>query len=453
MRQKNNNNEKICRNIEQVNLSKDNNSRNVFLQSLMEQLNKIRMLDLREKKLTNIVPLAEALQANTSIIALSLGKNTLDKESVKALSEMLNKNTTLETLSLSNNQLGDEKAVILIAALEKSSLKELSLAQNELTDSTGEALSVILQKNRSLKKINLRGNNLTDESGISIVNCLTITEELNLSLNQLTDKTGKACAAMLEKNDCLQKLYLSGNDLTEKTQDAFEKSLPHNISLCNVSLDRSVLETTLSPSPKYSSWRLRSRKKNFSEKKQGAIEPKKLIAYLERNIEIQSLQVKAQEQAKKKNYEQTVIIYGKAINLSQGEKGAWYLYNERGKIFQKQGQEAEAIDDYNQAIALSPEKMINGAMIYRMQKMERKKHTFTHRKKTHSQEHTPRKDKDDFVYANSLNNSQEEVSNQPYTSFPQQTSLQKSRSLHRSRKRGHRDHRNEHKRKHTSHQL
>jgi len=108
--------------------------------------------------------LCAAMQTNTNLKRLNLGRNNIGDSGAALLSSALETNATLTHLLLDNNYIGDSGASAFAAALQKnSSLTHLSLSSNCIGDAGAASLASAVQTNVSLVELTVEGNKICSE--------------------------------------------------------------------------------------------------------------------------------------------------------------------------------------------------------------------------------------------------------------------------------------------------
>jgi len=108
--------------------------------------------------------IARMIQANTSLIELSLRKNDLTADAVRAIFEVgIVNNTTLESLGLQHNPVGDEGADYIVAGLKKNgTLKTLNLMECEIWHGGCSAIARGISSFEGIQHLTLDGNEIED---------------------------------------------------------------------------------------------------------------------------------------------------------------------------------------------------------------------------------------------------------------------------------------------------
>lgn len=180
--------------------------------------------------------LSDFLKTNRTLQKLTLKGNSLNNEGLKILAAGLKANQALRVLVLSCNfQVDDEGGVAIAEALEaNATLVEIDLSFNRLSLWFGRAIAKVLKKNGPLKQLNLSNNALRDVGAHCIAEGLvtnTTLKILNVSANQFGDEGAEALAKALKKNKALTRLNLSYNKINHTGRNALLNTLQMNSSL------------------------------------------------------------------------------------------------------------------------------------------------------------------------------------------------------------------------------
>jgi Ran GTPase-activating protein (RanGAP) involved in mRNA processing and transport len=139
----------------------------------------------------HLMPIAQALYNNTSLITLNLAKNKLDERAGHIMKQLLEKNSYIEKLDLHWNGIRGEGLNGMISGLSRNiSLLELDLSWNEI------------------------GRNTLSSSAISISECLSKNEtlkHLDLSNNRISSSECEIISQGLNKNHTIYGLHMEGN--------------------------------------------------------------------------------------------------------------------------------------------------------------------------------------------------------------------------------------------------
>lgn len=139
----------------------------------------------------HLMPIAQALYNNTSLINLNLAKNKLDERAGYIMKQLLEKNSYIEKLDLHWNGIRGEGLNAMVSGLSRNiSLLELDLSWNEI------------------------GRNTLSSSATSISECVTKNEtlkHLDLSNNRISSSECEIISQGLNKNHTIYGLHMEGN--------------------------------------------------------------------------------------------------------------------------------------------------------------------------------------------------------------------------------------------------
>ena len=185
--------------------------------------------------------LAEALKVNSTLTELSLDDNGIGDEGATGLAEALKVNSTLTALSLDANCIGDQGATGLAEALKvNSTLTELSLDANGIGDQGATGLAEALKVNSTLTELSLDANGIGDQGATGLAEALkansTLTE-LNLKRNDIGAQGATGLAEALKANSRLTELNLKRNDIGAQGATGLAEALKVNSTLTELSLD------------------------------------------------------------------------------------------------------------------------------------------------------------------------------------------------------------------------
>ncbi|XP_040203079.1 NACHT, LRR and PYD domains-containing protein 3-like isoform X2 [Rana temporaria] len=176
----------------------------------------LRTLDLSDNNLKgpHFRDLMKAL-TTSRIEELRLSSNHLTDSSCLHLTSGIRNNQTLRTLDLSYNNLKGPHFWVLMTALKTSQIEELQLSRNHLTDSSCPHLASGIRHNQKLRTLDLSVNNLEGPDFRDLMEALTTSriEELQLSSNNLTDRSCRHLTSVIRNNQTLRTLDLSDNNL------------------------------------------------------------------------------------------------------------------------------------------------------------------------------------------------------------------------------------------------
>jgi len=156
--------------------------------------------------------LADALQINTSLTAISLFANKIGDTGIKSVADLLSRNTPLKKIALQNNSLGPERVKLITDALQNShSLRELYIGGNEIGNGGAFYIANLLRVNTTLAFLNIDSNGIETAGAIELANVLKDNKSLTyLSLrgNRIREEGGNALVEMLKTN---YTIYQTGN--------------------------------------------------------------------------------------------------------------------------------------------------------------------------------------------------------------------------------------------------
>ena len=201
-----------------------------------------------------ILPIAEAMQVNTSLTKLILPNLTLHhiKQNGFALTEMLRLNKSLTHLDLSMNIFSDSGACCIFEILQHNTiLVNLRLSQTGITAAdpdTAKSLTKMLQVNKTLTHLDLSGNEFLDSGACCIFEGLqhnSILVNLNLSKSGITatdPDTVWSLTKMLQVNKSLTHLDLSENAFLDSGAHFIFENLEYNTSLVSLNLSHTSIK-------------------------------------------------------------------------------------------------------------------------------------------------------------------------------------------------------------------
>ncbi|EGD75156.1 hypothetical protein PTSG_06810 [Salpingoeca rosetta] len=185
--------------------------------------------------------LAPALGKLQSLQSLSLSANNFGPEEMKVLAPALEKLQSLQSLDLSDNQIRPEGMRALAPALKNlKSLQSLSLRYNQIGSEGMKALAPALENLKSLQSLDLSGNSIGPEGMKALAPALgqlQSLQSLSLARNHIGPEGMKALAPALEQLKSLQSLSLSGNDFGPEGMKALAPSLGKLQNLQSLDLD------------------------------------------------------------------------------------------------------------------------------------------------------------------------------------------------------------------------
>ena len=201
-----------------------------------------------------LLPIAEAMQTNTSLAKLSLPCMNLHdtKQNGSALTKMLQVNKSLTHLDLSMNKFSDSGACYIFEGLQQNAtLLNLNLSNtiNRATNpATTKSFTQMLLSNVSLAHLDLSLNSCILKSGASVFEGLKHNNTLvNLNLSETgivaTDRdTARSLTEILQENEKLAHLDLSKNTVSDSVARCIFEGLEHNTALVNLNLSKSGIK-------------------------------------------------------------------------------------------------------------------------------------------------------------------------------------------------------------------
>lgn len=146
-----------------------------------------------------------------------------------AIAGALESNTTLTELNLGRNYLGDVGcAAVADALIRNTTLMTLSLYWNGFREAGSAAVSNMLRRNTTLTTLNLGNNLLGEVDGVNIANALernTTLTKLDLKGCDVGEVGGLALVGLLETNTTLAKLEFGFNAISKDTIDRIKQLL------------------------------------------------------------------------------------------------------------------------------------------------------------------------------------------------------------------------------------
>ena len=208
----------------------------------------------------NIDCLKVVLSSSKKLTGLLLADNGIkSEEGVALLSDFVNSNMSTTVFDVAGNEMGDSNVNALKEALDdNTNLEQLSIGRNNLS------VSAIIDGRNGLKMlthVDLSKNSINKVSSVKAIGKFLARNpslvELNLSGNSISSKCIGELASALKKNTHLQHLDLTSNKLTGKCVPALTDALLNNstllsLNLCNnnisvkdrVELTKAVFDTT-----------------------------------------------------------------------------------------------------------------------------------------------------------------------------------------------------------------
>lgn len=113
-------------------------------------------------------------------------------------------------------------------------------------DHGGALITNAVRTNKYMRDLSLKGNGFKDQTGQAFGKVFEILssslEILDLSENEITDKSAKALKDGLVKNRQLRHLDLTGNFFTVKVQNDFLRAVRRNEYITHIALGESAFE-------------------------------------------------------------------------------------------------------------------------------------------------------------------------------------------------------------------
>ncbi len=135
----------------------------------------------------------EALEVNSTLQHLKLGRNGIYGDAAPAIAAALRVNGTLQTLDLSNNTLGDEGAAAVGEGLRSSpALRVVDLSANHIGDDGAISLTEGVRASNSLSALTLTNNTIGDDGGLALCDAAAQSPTLitlATGLNRMNYKT------------------------------------------------------------------------------------------------------------------------------------------------------------------------------------------------------------------------------------------------------------------------
>lgn len=201
----------------------------------------ISSLHLEEIRGEGPMAAALALSGNhiSCIRTLHLEGNTIDVHTAQALELMLKSNHTLEDFRLCHNSISSEGLSSLSKGLMGNRhLKSLDLSGNGLDDVAVSKISNSLVHNEKLEVLRLDFNEIGSFGAQAIASMLRrnrYLKELHLFGNHVDSDGTVALADALEINSALKTLILSFNNIGDRGVEALANSMTSNVSLTRIS--------------------------------------------------------------------------------------------------------------------------------------------------------------------------------------------------------------------------
>eukprot|EP00163_Fabomonas_tropica_P017445 TRINITY_DN3098_c0_g5_i1.p1 TRINITY_DN3098_c0_g5~~TRINITY_DN3098_c0_g5_i1.p1 ORF type:complete len:777 (-),score=211.83 TRINITY_DN3098_c0_g5_i1:248-2578(-) len=202
------------------------------LGALFAQESKLRIVSLRGNHLDgdSIVPIAQGLCENKTIVSLNVFDNNIGADGAKALAETILANTTLAHLSLGRNALGDEGAVTIAGALHRYPFNEEEIAARKVQEEEVARLRA-LKAERDAEEAEAKKKGKKSKGGKKNEDPIVIPElpqvetvagvmyragnrvvsHVSLEYNHIGAVGATALTHMLAANHSIQHLGLAGN--------------------------------------------------------------------------------------------------------------------------------------------------------------------------------------------------------------------------------------------------
>eukprot|EP00039_Didymoeca_costata_P031126 m.33249 g.33249 ORF g.33249 m.33249 type:complete len:795 (+) comp8507_c0_seq1:292-2676(+) len=208
----------------------------------LRQSANLRVLDLASNAITEecVSALATAIRDNDLLHSLNLAGNILGPTCGKLLQNLLH-HGNLNELNLSRNKLASAGAIALAEALEaNTTLVCLKLSENEIDEKGGLALGKALRSNKSLAELDLEQNDLGSEGTTGILEGMRENKHLQ-TLNLNSNGLGSACwdsiIACITDNESLAHIQLGNNMLgMESGIEGLRDALQQNKTLLSISM-------------------------------------------------------------------------------------------------------------------------------------------------------------------------------------------------------------------------
>ena len=180
----------------------------------------LSFVEQSEKKLSQ-------LDATNIIISLSviikplkvldLEYSNIRKEAAVELATALNCNNVLEQLWLRGNVLGADGAAVILTSLQNiTTLRVLDLSYNNISSRSAKGIASVINSNHFLEQLWLDGNMLMTTGVVIIASALKKHSNLtllSLSNNEINEDAAEEISAIVNSNNLLGGLLLSNNQL------------------------------------------------------------------------------------------------------------------------------------------------------------------------------------------------------------------------------------------------
>mmetsp|Transcript_20566 Transcript_20566/g.61901 ORF Transcript_20566/g.61901 Transcript_20566/m.61901 type:complete len:518 (+) Transcript_20566:140-1693(+) len=176
------------------------------------------------------IALAKGLSTGTGLRRVDLSDNPMTGEAAPALAAMLRRHPRLKAVNLGDTSLGDDGVSAVLGGLQASasSLQEVNLSLNEVTEEGVEALGAFLGAAPHLQRLSLRENELEDGGAVQLAASLTALsslQDLDLCANQIRGKGAVAITKAVAGLPHLRSLLLDENEISESAIAAIQKIL------------------------------------------------------------------------------------------------------------------------------------------------------------------------------------------------------------------------------------
>ena len=191
--------------------------------------------DQREMSNSGVESLARSLEANTSLVSLTLEEVHLSSiHGIQPLVYALFNHRNLKRLTLYDNRLGNDGVAFLINAIQSGSyaslprgvvtarhdsLRSLCLCKNQIGDRGAYWISRGLASNlKHIKELDLSSNHISDQGTILLAEMVAHSNLSTFILNgnAAGEKGAEALAKALQSNQQLDILGLCGNDIRDE---------------------------------------------------------------------------------------------------------------------------------------------------------------------------------------------------------------------------------------------
>ena len=227
----------------------------------------LKHLDLSINKITDdgAYVVGDGLQSNISIQELNISHNSITNKGIKKITEAIQTSLTLQNINISKNNISIEGLLCFMEAVKNNcTLQVVNITHNNVTRSgftsikqCTENLQHPVQIYASWNEINESGklvtkistscapDNIEDDvwsfdeyDADHLVMCLSeclkedyTLQELNMSINKITNEGAKMIGEAIKVNKTLQKLDISGNSISDDVSSAISDGVKCNISL------------------------------------------------------------------------------------------------------------------------------------------------------------------------------------------------------------------------------